>query len=333
MLRAGMIGFGGIAQAHKNGYKKLEKDGIAKLVAVQDIRKEAFEGKVEINLKLENGEQPSDIHFYTDLEEMLANEQLDYIDICVPTYLHKGLAIKMLRRGYPVISEKPMALTYADCQEMLAAERESGKPLMVAQCLRFFPEYVFLKECLEKGTYGRVQAAYFNRESAMPVWGWENWFMDYNKAGGVITDMHIHDIDMVRWLFGEPEAVSCRATDVYTKYDIVQTALHYPGLPVTACSAWTAGRIGFSATYRVDFAEASVMCAGGKVTVYPKDGEKLEPQLSGYDGYTGEIAYFCDVILGKIENTRNPASSAAQTLRLIDRMKESADQNGVVLAF
>ena len=331
MLKAAIIGFGGIAQAHKNGYIQLEKDGKVKLVAACDVRKEAFEKVTEINLKSDTT-QKADFHCYTDLEEMLAKEEIDFVDICVPSCLHKELAVKMLNRGYNVLCEKPMALNSKDCEEMLKAEKASGKHFMIAQCLRFFPEYEFLKECIDDKRFGKVLGAFFNRNSAQPMWGFENWYLDYHRCGGAITDIHIHDIDMVRYLFGEPEAVSCRASDCKTKYDIVQTALYYGNTPITANGCWTAGKIRFAASYKVDFEKASILYEGGKVTVYPETGDAFQPELTGYDGYTGEIAYFCDIVEGNIKNEKNPASSAANTIKLIEAMKSSADEGGKKLS-
>lgn len=329
MLKAAIIGFGGIAQAHKNGYITLEKEGKVKLVAACDIRKEAFEKVAEINLKSDTT-QKADFRCYTDLEEMLAKEETDFVDICVPSFLHKELAVKMLNKGYNVLCEKPMALNSKDCEEMLKAEKKSGKHFMIAQCLRFFPEYEYLKACIDDGRFGKVLGAFFNRNSAQPTWGWENWYLDYNRCGGAITDIHIHDIDMVRYLFGEPDAVSCRASDCKTKYDIVQTNLYYGNIPVTANGCWTAGQIKFSPYYKVDFEKASVLFEGGKVTVYPEAGagDAFQPELTGHDGYTGEIAYFCDIIEGRTRNEKNPATSAANTIRLIEAMKLSADEGG-----
>lgn len=334
MLKAAIIGFGGIANAHKNGYTKLEAEGKVKLVAVCDISKEAFEKKVKINIDSGDSTQAVLFNCYTDLEEMLANEELDFVDICTPSCLHRELSVKMLEKGYNVLCEKPMALTSADCEAMLEAEKKSGKHFMIAQCLRFFPEYEFLKNCIDDGRYGKVLGAFFNRNSAQPLWGWEGWYRDYERCGGAITDIHIHDIDMVRYLFGEPEAVSCRASDCMTKYDIVQTSLYYGGLPVSANGCWTAGRIRFSASYKVDFEKATVIYEGGAVNVYTdENGTPIKPELTGHDGYTGEIAYFCDIVEGKTKNTRNPASSAANTVRLVEAMKKSSDMNGEKVSF
>ena len=212
---------------------------------------------------------------------------------------------------------------------MLAAEKRSGKPLMIAQVLRFFPEYEYLKACMTDRRFGNPLAASFGRYSNPATWGWENWFMDYGKSGGCITDLHVHDIDIARYLFGEPKSVSCRAVDTNTRYDIVQTVLEYDELPVMAEGAWSSGQMKFSSCYRVDFEKASVVFEDGKVTVYPdRDPAPYTPKLEGWDGYTNEIAFFSDVVSGKITNERNPASSAAQTIRVIERMKASADAAG-----
>ena len=329
MLNVALIGFGGIAQAHKNGYATMETLGKARLVAVCDIRKEAFEKKVEINLKTESKDGANSFRCYTDLEEMLANEQIDLIDICVPSYLHREVSVKMLERGYNVLCEKPMALNSEDCDAMLEAEKKSGKQFMIAQVLRFFPEYEYLKSCITEQRFGKPLAASFSRVSHPPIWGWENWFMDYNKAGGCITDLHVHDIDIARYLFGEPKSVSCKAVDTNSQYDIVQTMLYYDDVMVVAQGSWASKQNKFTAGYRVDFENATIVLESGKVTVYPNDDSvPFSPELTGWDGYTDEIDYFCDVVSEKIKNTRNPASSAAKTIRLIEAMKESADSQG-----
>lgn len=334
LLKAALIGFGGISKAHTKGYGILEAEGKVKLVAVCDICKDAFEKEVKINIDSDSSDK-GDYRCYTDLEEMLAKEDVDFVDICVPSFLHKELSVKLLNRGYNVLCEKPMALNSEDCRAMLDAEKKSGKHFMIAQCLRFFPEYEFLKCCIDDGRYGKVLGAFFSRNSAQPTWGWENWYLDYNRCGGAITDIHIHDIDMVRYLFGEPDAVSCLASDCKTKYDIVQTTLFYGNTPISANGCWTAGRIKFAASYKVDFEKASIIYEGGKVTVYTDDSEQapITPELNGHDGYTEEISYFCDVVAGKISNTKNPASSAANTIRLIEAMKQSADMGGERIKF
>ena len=95
---------------------------------------------------------------------------------------------------------------------------------------------------------------------------------------------------------------------------------------------WTLTGLKFSASYRVDFVKATVVYDGKTLVVYPKDGtEPYQPQLEKIDGHTGELFYFCNVILGLSENTRNPASGAARSVRLIEIMRESAVAAGAIL--
>ena len=139
---------------------------------------------------------------------------------------------------------------------------------------------------------------------------------------------------MVRYLFGEPEAVSCRAGHSVTKYDTVQTSLFYGDTPVTAIGDWTLTQYKFAASYRVDFEGATVAFENGEVKVYPKDGgEIFSPELSDIDGITAEIEYFADVIEKGLENTENPPKSAAITVKLIETMRDSADQDGKIVEF
>ena len=334
MLNAGIIGFGGIAKAHRSAYANLEKQGKARLVCACDIDPEAFTRKATINLDTGKTELREHIRFYTDLEQMLEKEEVDLLDLCVPTFLHKELAVKLLSRGYHVMCEKPMALTYDDCTEMLRAAKENGKQLMIGQCLRFFPAYDYAKGAIEDGRFGRVLGAFFSRLSPPPTWGWDNWFMDPERSGGCITDLHIHDVDMVRYLFGEPEAVSCRASTSLSVHDTVYSSFFCGDIPVTAIGDWTLIGVPFSASYRLDFEKATLVSNASSVTVYPKDGnEAYKAELHGVGGYEGELSYFCDVIVGRTENVKNPPESAARTISLVEHLRESAKNGGRVLPF
>lgn len=334
MLKVGLIGFGGIARAHRAGYAMLEKLGKAQLVCACDIDPEAFDRRTEINLPAGAEDYEEHITRYTDLEEMLANEEIDFLDVCLPSYLHASVSSAMLRRGYHVICEKPMALTEADCREMLAAERESGKQLMVAQCLRFYPAFDCIKEMIDEDRFGGLLGAFFCRLSVPPTWGWKNWFMDPSLSGGALTDLHVHDLDIVRYLLGEPDAVSCRATSSVSVHDTVHTSLFYGATPVTVIADWSLTGMKFCDDCRLDFERATVTYTSAGLTVYPKNGEEAYTvPLSDESGYFREIDYFCDVVEGRTENRKNPAVSAARTIRLVERLRESIAKNGEILAF
>ena len=217
-VKVAILGFGGIAQSHKHGYDILKAEGFPiKLVALCDIDRSRFFSKQEINLgEIARGDLDG-INLYTDLDEMLANEDIDTVDVCVPTYLHKEYTVKLLRAGKNVQCEKPMSLCYADCEEMLAVANECGKKLMIGQCLHFIEGYQYLKACLDDGRFGKLRNIVFDRLSLLPDWGFEGWYRDVNKSGGAPFDLHIHDIDIANYILGTPKALSSVAMDADRK--------------------------------------------------------------------------------------------------------------------
>ena len=331
MLNAAIIGFGGVAQSvHVPAYETLEAMGKVRLVAACDIDPGQFHKKLEINIA-SSGERLVDPHFYTDLEEMLAKERLDLIDICLPTYLHARYAIDMLGRGYHVQCEKPMARSSKECAQMLAAATAAKGRLAIGQCLRFSGAYLFLKDAVDANTFGRPVSAIFRRISAPPIWAWDNWFMDCARSGGCLLDMHIHDVDVARFIFGDPIAASCVTRDVYSGDDIAHTRLIYDGPSVLAIGDWSQHGVDFSADYRVAFETATVIYEDGAVTVYPRDGEAWTPALPAADMYMKELEYLADIAVSGAPNTKNSPESAAKTIALYETLKASADKNGELI--
>lgn len=335
MINVGMIGFGGIAQAHRAAYQKLIAQGLqVNLAAVCDIDPMRFEKRTVINIDTGSDDLNFTFNRYLSVDEMLENEKLDIIDICLPTPLHASTAVAMLEKGYHVLSEKPMAYNSEDCKRMLDAAEKSGKLLMIGQCLRFYNEYDFVKQCVLDGRFGKPQTAYFSRLSGPPIWGWKNWFMNYSMSGGCLTDMHIHDIDMARHLFGEPNAVVCRTKDSASKSDDVTTVLYYDDISVTAIGQWSLVGYPFAMSYRIRFEKATVAFENGKVTVYPADGsESYSPDITARDGIEGEIEYFVGLIENGASNEKNPPISAAKSLKLIEALRLSAEKGGEKIEF
>ncbi len=335
MIRAAMIGFGGIAQSHKNSYLSLEKRGMpVKLVAICDIDPKAFERRVKINIDTGEPSLGGDFNTYTDLEEMLAKEQIDLIDICLPTPLHCEYAIKMLERGYHVQSEKPMALTEEDCRRMIEARDRSGKQLMIGQCLRFYRQYEFLKDCIDDGRYGKPTAGHFDRLGGPPRWGWNNWYMKPELSGGVIYDLHIHDCDMIRYLFGEPKAFSAVAAQTFVKHDTVFVQYYYDNLPVSAAAEWSMKGVKFHHGFRVGFEKATVIYDENGLTVYSKeDGSAETIELAPYGGIEAEIEYYVDCLEKGIAPERNMPESSARTVAIANKLLWSADHCGERMEF
>ena len=141
-VRVALIGYGGIGHAHANGYAILEKqEAPVRLVAALDIDPKRFSGTVEINTGTGAAGLPSGARAYTSLDALLANEEFDMVDICLPTYLHKEYAIRFLKMGKHVLSEKPMAtdlesaeraVRYAELTELVS---EKGTPAKVESAI------------------------------------------------------------------------------------------------------------------------------------------------------------------------------------------------------
>ena len=333
MVKVAIIGYGGIARVHAASYVELEMENKAKLVAVYTQNAESFDKKTAININDDNSDKTLDFHRYTDLEEMLKNEEIDIIDICLPTHLHKQVSIEMLERGYHVLCEKPMATTYEDCMAMLDAAKKAGKRLMIGQCLHFFPEYEYLKDCVAENRFGRVKSAFFQRLSSPPLWSRDNWILKKENFGSCLHDLHIHDVDMCQYLFGVPQKIFCKTKDGFGAMDGVTSLLMYADFTATIMADWSLVNFPFSSEYRVSFEKATLVDRDGVVTVYPNEGERYQPALSGENGYTSEISHFVDVTGGERDHHKNHVRDAAETIRIIGLLAESAENGGQVLAY
>ncbi len=323
MLRVALIGCGTISGAHIPAYYALENAGRdIRLVAACDIRPEQ---KAKLRSALVSEERSNEIRFYTDFKEMLDKEEVDMVDICLPTFLHREVAVHALERGYHVLCEKPMALTDEDCRAMLkAAERAEGR-LMIAQCVRFFNPILYLKEALEDGRFGKPLSACFRRLSPPPM-GWQGWFRDFSLSGSCLTDLSIHDIDAMRYLFGEPKGFHATASTKLYKRDAVQVNFEYDGMAVTVIGSEQFDKVPFSSDGFVCFEHATVLCHPDlSVTVYPEEGESFKPAFDSLTGYAREIDYFRGLIASGEENKKCPPEDSQKTIALINQIHASLD--------
>jgi predicted dehydrogenase len=145
---------------------------------------------------------------YPEVDALLADPAVDLVDLCVPNDEHARLAVKALEAGKHVLVEKPIALTAADADAMLAAAGASGKLLMVAQVLPFFPEFAFAAEAVLSGRYGPLKAAHLTRVISKP--DWSSGIADADRSGGPAIDLHIHDTHFIGLICGVPKAVHSR---------------------------------------------------------------------------------------------------------------------------
>lgn len=339
MVRVGLIGgIGFMGRSHLDNYIRLESEGFpVKLVAICDIDPEKFEGKfIKGNIDIGTIKYDfSKYRLYTSMDEMLEKEELDYVDIALPTYLHADATIKAFNKGLNVLCEKPMALNSKECAAMIECAKKNNKKLMIGHCLRFWPEYEYLKECVEKGKFGKVLEGYFYRGGGSPKWSYQSWLLTKEKSGGCILDQHIHDVDTINWLFGKPEAVSTIARNIIpgSGYDIVSTNYIYPdGKVINAQDDWTLeGDYGFEMMFRVNFDKANIIYQHGVLKVNPNGEKSFTPELPKEMGYYREIKYFVESLINNTPITVAPPESSKETIEIVEAEINSADGRGKII--
>lgn len=332
MLKCAIIGLGGLGQMHLKNMIQIEREtGSASVVALCDVDTGRFTQTVETNLGGAEAIDMAPYRKYTNVDELLEKETLDFVISAVPTYLHAEIAIKALRHGLHTFSEKPMALHPDQCDAMIAAAHEAGRLLTIGHCLRFWPEYQVLKKIIDSGDYGSVVKAEFTRYSPLPTWTWDNWMLDFDKSGGAALDLHVHDIDTICWLFGQPEWVSSRATHAVMPYDSITTSYGYSGKVVTAVGDWGMGaKYPFSMGFLVRLERATVSLDHNGLHVYTSD-EISSPPLACHDAYRAEIEAFIQCIESRVENRFNPPEASAYAIRIARAEMRSAKQNVPVM--
>ncbi len=333
MLKVGLIGQGSITGAHYPGYKKMEAEGLIQIQAVCDIRPEVLTK----HQAMQNG---AEIRTYGDYHELIAAEaeNLDFVDIALPTFLHPDAAITAMEAGLNVIVEKPMALSYEECVRMCECAKRTGKKLMVAQCCRFEAFAEAARYYIESGELGRVKTACFKRDGGTPRWAWNNWFVKEELSGGALLDLHVHDVDLLHDLFGMPESVSSGAATIIEGDgpDILSTNYYYSnGLFTHSTGDWTTDNNQcYGRVYRIDFEKGHLMQAsmmGQKVNaLFMASGEviQLEDKFPSRDMYEMELRYFVDCVANDKPVERCSPESTADSIRIALSEKLSAKKNG-----
>ena len=326
-LKAAILGFGGIGHFHAANYVGQED---CELVAVADNAPEQLaSSKMTINLG-ESGETDlSQLRKYPSYEALVRNEELDFIDICIPTDLHAKYAVKALKAGLNVLSEKPMARTLAQADAMIRAAEAGGKLLMIGQCLRFWPCYEALKAACDSGKYGKLLRLSMRRLSGLPH-GYRNWFRDGKRSGGSLLDMHIHDTDFVQHLFGTPDAVvTFGCPHGSGAIDEALTHYLYEGGPlVSAETSWSLNQ--FQMSYEAVFEEATLSVGNDPARLFIDrlDQERETVELANQNGHAREIAYFAKCLKnGRPVRVCDPESTR-ETIRIALAEERSARNGG-----
>lgn len=285
MVRIGIVGLGFMGRIHFLAAQQL---GGAKVSAIcsRDPAKRAGDWtQTRGNFGPEPGHVDlTGVKVFADFAAMLADPEIDLVDICTVTDQHAPLAIAALKAGKHVLVEKAIALTPADADKMLAAAKTAGKLLMVAHVLPFFPEFAFAAEAVRSGRYGKLIAADFTRVIAKPDWSSD--IGDAAKTGGPAVDLHIHDTHFIGLLAGVPQAVfSAGRLDGDSVTYLTTSYLYGPGGPAVTCSSGAVAAAGrpFVHGYQIYLEKATLSydSGGTSLTVFTADGKSSTPELLG----------------------------------------------------
>src|SRR5438094_2985195 len=178
-MRVGVIGVGSMGQNHARVYSE-----IADLVGIADPDVKA--GGAASNR--------FNVSYYTDAAHLL-KEELDAVSVCVPTEHHVKVALAVIKAGVSVLVEKPLAATVADASRVVDAAKGAGVTLAVGHIERHNPAIAVVKRHLQEGQYGDLVTATARRVSSFP---------GRIRDIGVVMDLGVHEIDIVRYLVGAP---------------------------------------------------------------------------------------------------------------------------------
>lgn len=317
MLNIAIMGCGNISNVHMESWMQIPG---AKIVAGCDIRPERTAWMHEKT----GGKE------YSDFDTMLNNEKIDILDICLPTNLHAEYAIRGMDRGIHVLLEKPISLKIEDVDKVYAAAKRNNVRFMVAQVLRFWHEYLVIKEAYESGEYGRLVSASMTRLGRTPSNSWDNWMNDKERSGLTPFDLHIHDLDFMVHAFGAPKSMVCRRATA-EKRDDIHVFYRYDDFFIYCEAAWVDVNYVFNSAYRFQFEDAVFEYSGGKLTVFKRD---CEPEVMGAtsefkdanvpttNAYFNEIRYFTDCVLSGQDCDRVKAEELKTVLECISGLHE-----------
>lgn len=192
-LRIAQIGAGGIGAFHAARTVQVEGAELAAIVDLDETRAAAMQERFGIADR------------YTDFREALKRDDIDIVNICLPTWLHEEVVVEAARAGKHILCEKPMTLTLDSAERMLEAVEKAGVTMMVAFCRRFDNEWLKVRELLQGGALG--DSLLWRSVHSIHGANGISWFVQKGRGEGPLMDGAIHNYDFARFMWGEAEMV------------------------------------------------------------------------------------------------------------------------------
>lgn len=196
-LRWGILGVGGRSRAHLNACNALDSCVITALCDIDDAA-------LQKGLEQVKGPRPK---LYKRYQDMLGAGDVDAVAIVTPNYQHKQQTLDCLAAGKHVLCEKPMGVTLAECDEVVAAIQKSDRVVQYGMQLRHSPTYVKVNELVQGGAIGNIRYAWISdfrvdiRELYPDpvVERTKNWRYFQHTSGGMLLEYSIHRLDLMNW--------------------------------------------------------------------------------------------------------------------------------------
>lgn len=243
MVKIGVIGAGLMGRQHATSLMGMRKLGRAQVIGV------AADDADQARQLAKDTESTA----FASVEELLLAPGLDGVVIATPTDTHRKLAEQAIAAGKHIFVEKPISRTLEDATALVATANEAGLTLQVGHVIRYFDDYRRIGKAIADNDLGRIAVATFGRRCQQPDWAPDRWHVTGSRSGGVTVDMLIHDVDLIRWYFGEPSTVYARTIgpDKWNGLDYVVATLTVPDGPICHLHASWAEPSGFSQSAEV----------------------------------------------------------------------------------
>jgi len=320
-MKLGLLGYGFMGGAH---LAAIERIAGVEVKAVSARTRPSADGPARGNMDLESGPLPDTVTWHSDWRTIIEDAEIDVVDVCLPTDLHREVVLAALAAGKHVLCEKPMALNIADCTELVAAAEASGHVFMIAQVLRFMYPYQYAAKFLHEAGRDNIVRCVLRRSTGYPQWG--SWLTQEDRSGGAILDMLSHDLDQVLSLFGRPRSLRAESLG---PVDTMRAILKYDdGLEVEVEGGWFSSEAPFSASFAIQ-TKNTLLTFGDNVLTLKEEGKEAHPiEIPEHNPYFDEIAYFIDCCRRNAAPTLCLPTESAQAVELSLQLKASRDADG-----
>ena len=326
-VRVGLLGAGAVAQvAHLPAYRRLRNARLVAICETEAPKRRALRERTGVD------------HAVESIEELLEIEEVEAVDICLPSHLHREAAVRCLEAGKHVLCEKPLALDPREVTDIVAAAERSGRSLLVGMNNRYRDDAILLKDFIEDGALGDVlyaQGSWFKPRDRVRRDQWH--YRMETSGGGVFMDLGIQILDLALWMcdYPEPERVTTtfyrQTPEIEVEDSAVVTVSCAGGLTIALEASWqfirdsehialglfgSAGS-GFLSPLRI------LQRLHGKLVHTTPQGQRRPGNLY-MESYEREIAFFAEVAAGREEAP--PLSEQIALSRTVAAIRRSAEE-------